>query len=58
MGLMCTKMSNQTLLTMIAALACIFSGLWIEGMAGVGAAILILQLFAYYGDAVEKEGGV
>lgn len=51
-------MNNQTLLTVIAALVCIISGLWIEGMAGVGAAILILQLFAYYGDAVEKEGGV
>ena len=51
-------MNNQTLLTVIAALVCIISGLWIEGMAGVGAAILILQLFSYYGDAVEKEGGV
>lgn len=51
-------MSNVTLLSLIASLACFIADLWIEGMAGVGAAILILQLFAYYGDAVEKEGGV
>lgn len=51
-------MNNQTLITMIAASACFIAGLFVDGMAGVGAAILILWLFSYFGDAVEKEGGV
>jgi len=53
---MCMKMSNQTLLSLIAAIACFIAGLFVDGMTGVGAAILILWLFSYFGDAVEKGG--